>query len=205
MESTCSTCSKTDIAESEASYRQNLRAYVRGLWSGVFSELDFIDGTFYAIQREFPLAWAEGAAACGIRPAEYSDEEKAALKAAIDNELIFTIRFANDIHNANKAAGGKLAPLFQRVELWVTRRNQLVIQARTTACANVKLMWMLGPTERHCGSCSKLNGKVKRGDDWRKANILPGSRDLECRGYHCLCQLVRTDAPLSRGPLPKIP
>ena len=60
----------------------------------------------------------------------------------------------------------------------------------------------------NCSSCLKLSGKVKRMSFWNSHGILPrvaGADYLICRGYKCACSLELTDAPLSKGSLPRLP
>lgn len=92
-----------------------------------------------------------------------------------------------------------------RLPMWINRYREVRTQAQTMACSDQKLMWVLGPSENHCPSCSKLAGKVKRGSVWRAAGIQPRIFDLACHGFNCLCELVPTNEPSSRGPLPRLP
>jgi hypothetical protein len=98
----------------------------------------------------------------------------------------------------------RLRTASSRLPMWINRYTEVVNTAKTMACANQKLMWTLGPTE-HCSSCLKLEGKVKRGKFWQESGVLPQSRQLECGGFRCQCSLQPTDAPLSRGSLPRLP
>jgi hypothetical protein len=81
-------------------------------------------------------------------------------------------------------------------------------KAKVMACADTKLEWVQGPSEEGCGSCSRLNGKVKRASYWNRVNVLPrvhGAPYLACNGFRCQCELKETNKPLSKGPLPRLP
>lgn len=181
-------------------FARNVRAAVRGLWSGVMDYYDFFDAMASAVRYGITNAWNDGAAECGILPNELSPEEQMARQSMITGQMGYINGFASAIEQNSKANGGLLGPLLTRGEMWSNRYNDAKNQARTMACADKKLKWTLGPTE-HCKDCARLAGKVKRGSQW---TIRPQSPELECGGFRCQCQLVPTDEPMSKGPLPKI-
>ena len=189
-----------------AQFRVSIRAAVRGLWSGKWDGDDFLADMVSVIDRGFTGAWRAGAAECGINPIDYSPEEKAALQTVILGQYPHLVNFMLAIEAGSKANGGKLMPLMRRAEMWIGRYNEVLSQARTMACGDEKLTWTLGPTE-HCISCAKLSGKTKRATYWQKVRaigVYPKSPSLECKGFKCQCQLLRSEAPVSKGPLPSI-
>lgn len=186
-------------------YRKSLRDAVRGLWGGVLDRDQFYDAMIATIQRRLPQAWYDGSKDCGILPADLSPEERNALRQAMVNEMSFVLKFADDIMAGSKARGGKLKPLLIRVEMWTNRYRDVVNRAKQMACADQKLVWVLNPTKENCNSCIKLNGKVKRASQWKRAGIRPQHPDLECGGWRCGCELIVTDERLSMGPLPRLP
>lgn len=189
--------------KSLSSFRTSVRGNVRALWNGTFGRFDFIDGMRATIELGFRQAWAEGAAQCGISLDELSNEEREKLESMTNSQFLWLSGFADDVIEKNKASGNLLQPLFNRANMWVNRYNEVRNQARVMACGNKKLVWRLGPTEEHCSTCSKMNGKVKRAIQWAASPIKPQSPSLECRGFNCRCTLEPTDEPLSKGPLPK--
>jgi hypothetical protein len=192
--------------KSVKSYRRDLRAVVRGLWSGILTFDQAADSMDIAIERNLTQAWNQGARECGIRPDELSEDELDALQERITDELVNLSGFLLVIQEKSKANGGKLAPLFRRVELWVNRFPDIQNQAKTMACADEKLIWVLGRVEKHCRTCLKLAGKVKRASFWLRSGIRPQNPPnefLECGGWRCDCRLSKTDKPVSKGPLPR--
>lgn len=187
-------------------YRTALRSVTRGYWSGVIDLNQFFDEMRTAMNRRLTQAWDEGAAECGIKPDEYTIEEQLALGNAISKELSNLPDFALRI-DQNKVNEGKLAPLLDRAgTLWGNRYNDLKNRAKVLACKDQKLEWIIGPTEEHCPSCSRLNGKVKRGSVWQSSGVQPQNPPngrLQCGGWNCLCELRQTDRAVSRGPLPR--
>jgi HK97 family phage portal protein len=51
--------------------------------------------------------------------------------------------------------------------------------------------WVYGPTE-HCDDCQRLNGQRHRMKDWTRRRLLPKADTLECKGFNCKCNLVRS-------------
>lgn len=196
------------LAETIDTYRRMIRSAVRGYWNGSLTYSDFFDAMISNIEIGITQAWVEGAKECGIAVGELTDEEQTELRRAKNYERLWIGGFADAIEAGSKANKGKLAPLYSRAEIWIGRYEGVVSKARTMACADRKLEWVLGPTDKSCGSCQKLAGKVKRGSYWYEKGILPRVHDapyLECKGFRCLCQLLPTDKPMSKGPLPSLP
>ncbi len=190
---------------SESAYRNALRGAVRGYWSGLFSFDEFYTMMLDVIEIGLRNAWYEGAALCFIEIDDLTEEELAAMKAAIIDETQFIDSFADAIEAGSKKNKGKLAPLLNRVESWVVRYKDVMNRAKIKACADQKLIWVLGATEEHCSSCLKITGKVKRGSTWDESEWRPQSHDLECGGWNCDCNLEPTQLPLSKGKLPSFP
>jgi len=51
--------------------------------------------------------------------------------------------------------------------------------------------WVYGATE-HCDDCQRLNGQRHRMKDWTRRRLLPKADTLECKGFNCKCNLVRS-------------
>jgi len=191
-------------------YRNGLRSAVRGLWSGALDYFDAWEFVLSAIDAGFRRAWRAGAAECGISEGEYTSDEKIALEQAIRDELQYVDGLLEAVQEGSREAGGKLEPLYTRVELWVKRYNDVENRAKTMACADQKLRWDLGAAE-HCPSCLKLAGKVRRASQWQRMDIRPQHpTKLKCMlsaggPSVCQCKFSVTDERASSGPLPKLP
>jgi len=189
-----------------AGYQLNLRAAAYGLWSG---KLDFdaaFGQVFDAIDRGLPQAWAEGAAACGIRPEEYTPDERTALAQAIASEKNHVFGLLDWVEQNSKENGGHRSTAYSRLDIWINRYRDIVNKAKTMACGDQKMRWTLGAAE-HCSTCLKLNGKVKRGTYWQ-SHVMPQNPPnglLECGGWNCACTLQPTEDRASPGPLPSLP
>lgn len=187
-------------------YRRNIRTVIRGLWSGVLDFDQAFESMTITVERRLTEAWEGGARECDISPDELSSDEKIALTRRINGETGQIVGFLEAIEENDRANGGKLTPLFSRVDLWVNRYKDVFNQAMEMACEDQKLIWQLGATEEHCRTCPRLHGKVKRASFWQKSGIhpqRPPNNMLECGGWKCLCTLERTNSPISKGPLPR--
>lgn len=185
----------------EQTFRTDLRYIVRGLWQSVISQDQFESQMSKIIEDEISKAWAEGASECGIAPDEYEESEQLLLKAFIVEQQSYIQGFADAISENNKKKDGDIFPLFERAKLWLNRYGEARNQSKALACADTKYEWRINAhCKEHCSSCTRLNGKVKRGSYWAKT-IMPRSRDLECGGFRCCCDLVPTDKPISKGRL----
>lgn len=194
---------------SEIEYRAEIRSAVRGLWVGALDYFQSWDAIDIAIHRQIPKAYHEGAKQCGIEPSELTPTEKSTLQQIIAREIQYIDRLLIAVEENSKVNGGKLSPLFSRVNLWVGRYRDAKSQAAVSACGDQKFKWMLNPAE-HCGSCKKLAGKIKRGSYWQMMGIYPQCGLLECvisaGGIPvCKCTLEPTNEPASKGPLPNLP
>lgn len=199
-----------ELASGEESYRNSLRSAVRGLWNGSFDYDMFVDAMIAAIRMFLPRAWYEGAESVGVKPADMSPEEKVALEQAVQAETNYIDGFAQSVEQ-NRETKGKLAPLFNRIELWMKRYNDLRNRAKIMAGGDQKLRWDLHPEKEHCRSCLKLSGQVRRASYWKRVDVRPQHpTKLECmisaKGVSvCGCEFQPTDEPCSRGPLPNLP
>lgn len=186
---------------SEANYKKQIRAAVRGLWTGAFTFEDFDEIMKGTIRRGMTQAWIEGAKPCGITLEDLSDAESLALAQIISSQFDYIDGFRDFVDANSKVNKGKLGQGLARAELWINRYGEARNQAKAMACSDRKLKWQINAKCReHCKSCTRLNGKVKRGSYWQKT-IMPRSKNLECGGWRCCCELIPTDDPISKGKL----
>lgn len=188
--------------KSVKTYRRDIRSIVRGLWSNVIGFDQAFESFQSTITRHFTQAWHAGAKECSISPDELSQSELDSLREQIIEETQFISGFLEAIEANSKPNGGKIAPLFGRVELWVNKWDAVFELAQSMACADQKAVWILGRTEKHCVSCSGFNGRVYRFSTWHANDALPRSSRLACNGFRCDCRLEQTDRPLNKGRFP---
>jgi hypothetical protein len=188
-------------------FRRNLRASVRGLWTGALTKAQALRTFRAAIERGIDQAWNEGAQECGIQPNELTVDELTARDEFIFEQNDLAPNFIDVVAANSKANGGQLQPLMQRNEMWVNQYESAKQQSTALACKNEKRKWILGPVEKSCRTCPRLAGQVRRLSFWNN-NVLPRNAPnskIECGGYNCQCRLIKTNEPITRGPLPKLP
>ena len=190
------------------SYRAGIRAATRGLWTGALDWFQCYDALYTTITYGLASAFHQGMKQYGITPDDYTEEEKDTLREFIISQVGYIAGFVDAVERGSKANGGKLGTLMRRAELWANRWHEINQIAIAFAVRNGKLKWVVDFSKENCASCLKLNGKVKRATYWLTNGILPrvaGAPYLDCKGYKCGCELVPTDEPCSKGPLPGLP
>ena len=190
-------------------YRAELRAAVRGLWSGAIDEFDCWQMFEVAIRRSFTKAYNDGAAEAGVNPIELTGNERAERMSRTAGEMRFIDGFINAIIVGSKERGGKLSPLFNRIELWVARYKEMYNLGLSTSKDDPKYRWVYNPEKEHCTDCERLAGQVRRLSTWKAHDLRPQSPRLACmrsaRGVTvCGCRFESTDEPCTRGPLPRV-
>lgn len=191
------------IVKSLEDYRRSLRALARGYYNGDYDRFTFVDDMVSAIGRNFTQAWNRGISSCGITPAEMTEDEQKALESRINSELVYVLGFADAVDAAREKEEA-ITTLFSRLELWVSRYNEVQDYAKITVCKDKKFRWVYDPIKEHCDDCSKLNGRVYRGSIWAKYGIYPKSRSLGCGGWQCGCRFEETTDPVTKGRPPRL-
>lgn len=194
-----------DHTKSISDFRLSIRAAVRGLWNGEFTAFTFVDSMRAAIERNLRKAWNEGAADCGIQADELSDKEISAREELINSQFSYLIGFARDIEENSRASKGLLGPHLDRAERWIAQYDKAFRNGKAMACGDRKARFVLGPTEKHCRTCSGLNGRVYRYSTWVANNAVPPrNARFECGGAsRCDCRLEDTTEPITKGSFPK--
>lgn len=188
----------------EVDYARALRALVRGLWRGVVSEFDFVDGFYTAIRREYRKAFEAGVEDGGDTFDNLSDKQKQRLEVLINGELAHVPAFKDAIVEADQAKGGNLDPLISRVPSWVSRLSGIRAVGKLVALGDKRQKWVYQEGKEHCQDCRNLNGRIYKASTWERWNIYPQSARLECYGTYCGCGFEDTDEPITRGRPPRL-
>ena len=192
------------VANADARFETAIRAGVRGLWNGALTFEQARNQLGRAVITGFTRAFHAGLEDVGIMPSEMTVEETEALNAMISQSISRIEQFLRDVDERDRASGAKLGPHLSRADIWINRYDEVQNLARQMAGEDEKLKWVVDPFKEHCVDCLKLDGKVKRASQWRDYGIRPRAQSLACGGWRCGCELVPTDDPLSKGPLPSI-
>lgn len=194
-----------DVTKTVAYFQRVLNRAVLDFYRDTITAGDFIDTMIRLIEDQFRRAWNEGARAVGYDPNDMTFEDDFELLKRVEREKEYILGFAGDIENA-RLNGTPVGPLQARVPMWANRYNEIVSYSQTYFAKLERFEWVLGPTE-HCDSCLTLAGTVATGQQWldaRGAGIYPQSRQLQCGGYRCQCELRQTSKPLTAGDIPVI-
>lgn len=190
-----------------AYYERVLRGAVLNFYRGSIGSGEFIGIMIDLIEGQFRRAWNEGMRAVGLEPTtDMLPEWELTLKKRINQEFEHVLDFAQAVQDA-KDKQTPIDLLYSRVYLWANRYNEVMALAQTTCGGKVKLQWILGATERHCSTCSRLNGVVAYSFEWEAAGLHPQGAPnprLECGGWRCDCRLVPTRRYRTRGGIPPV-
>ncbi|GAG32062.1 unnamed protein product, partial [marine sediment metagenome] len=104
--------------KSATTFAKGIRDAVRGMWLGVFDYLAFVNAMTSAIWRGYESAWAEGAAQCGMSPADRTTAEQRRLEQIVNQDLGYVPGLADFITQNSKANEGKLGKSLARAEMW---------------------------------------------------------------------------------------
>lgn len=159
---------------------------------------DFIDIMASLVQGQLTRAYHEGVMEAGLSVDEMTPEMEKELEEFILSEYDYVDQFYRDIVDA-RVDGAPVDALISRASLWANRYNDVKNAAMRTVTLvkGGKLIWLLGATEEHCGTCNALNGKVAFAKEWEIAGLHPQTPPnplLECEGWRCGCTLTPTDA-----------
>ena len=127
---------------------------------------------------------------------ELTDDEWEALAEHVSAAQDSAETFAEDIYMGRYGGkyaeeGDEGADLDNRVYLWGAAGATVLVLGRVHRRDDPYLQWQLGFTEEHCSDCAGADGMVMTASEWRRSGLpLPKSRDLECAGYYCDCDLV---------------
>lgn len=192
------------FSKSVASYRNRMREFGRGFWSGLMDSRRFIDGVQSAVETEYSSAFRQGLAREGITWEDLSDSEREILDAKIVEEQQYIAGLAQYIDENSRANKGKLASVLSRVELWASRYDGIFDLGVLVGAKDKKKMWKYDESKEHCVDCLRLNGLVYRASTWLRYGIIPRSALLACFGIFCGCSFVDTDEPVRKGRPPTL-
>jgi len=185
-------------------YRAALRTNFYAVWRGISDEADFTDNMFLAIDKFLTLAFEEGAAECGINPDEMLPEERMELTYSISDNVTRVPALYEWLRQRTKADKAKLGDVMKRMELWLNSYNRVKSRAKSLACKDKKLKWVLDPRKESCRDCLNLNGRVYRGSVWARYDLYPQKLELACGGFQCGCVFSPTAEPVTKGRPPRI-
>lgn len=191
------------VTKERSGYKISLYSAAQRLWEGRITSSRFRSDVTTAIQSNFTDAWVAGAKQCGIQADELTDEEQAALSEEIYVNISAIDGLAEFITDNSKESGSTFGTITSRLSMWVNSYDRVSEIAKSYACSDQKMVWVLGVTEQHCKDCLRFGGRIYRMSMWNKIGVLPKSMQLACHGYRCQCKLVPTTKAMTKGRPPK--
>jgi len=125
---------------------------------------------------------------------ETEDEDESWLTGRIAQEMDFVGGLFQGLREKRGAEGLDVGEeSLARAEGYAATLDAVYQEGKLRGAKNKMLTWNLGATEKHCVTCSKLDGQRHGAKWWVRKGYKPrepGSQTLECRGYECDCSLV---------------
>lgn len=200
---------KVEAVKTVAEYTSRLwRACERLFLSG--NDGNFIASVIRTVDQQLTKAWYEGAEAVGVMPEDMTADDMQILTTIIDNEAEYVYGLSSDILAARAAemTSEEFAAKFVgRIEIWAGRYPETQSRAKMHFGGKTRLIWQLGATEKHCVTCSQLNGIIAFAEEWEQSGVqpqAPPNAALECGGWRCDCSLNPTDKRRSPNALTRI-
>lgn len=138
------------------------------------------------LSRSGRQALLEGLRRGGVDVDVLDEDEQAALTEWLAEQETYVQNLRSEIYTERR----QMDPVY-RAHLWANKSLDPAYQLGLLhADANQLEEWVLGRTEKHCRDCLRLNGQRHRRKHWHAKGLLPGSSNLECKGFNCGCKLV---------------
>gem|GEM_PF-2095882 len=133
-------------------------------------------------------AYRDGLIDGGIEDGDMDTEDFQAVDAIIAQQSAYVTNFADKVFKE----GLSDAMAYGKPEMWFNKSLYPMYEAGlASADKNGLYEWVLGNAE-HCRTCLALNGQKHRMKEYVKRGLVPKSDKLECKGFKCACNLVRT-------------
>lgn len=141
-----------------------------------------------AFGAAFEAGWVEGG---GDLP--FDGEALTWFNARLDQEISFIEQLFDEVRDLKKD------PEFDYLEFSASKADSyantlagVYNQAALMVGNNRMVTWVLGNTEKHCKTCSKLDGQSHRISWFMDRGYIPHTpgASMDCGGYNCDCRLV---------------
>ena len=161
----------------------------------------YMSGTGYAPGPRLSLSTALSRAYLETLDAAYQegggelpvDEDTAAwARGVIDAQFGFIDQLFEDMRQLRKGETDPTAFANARADGYASALDGFAVEAQMRGSKNIVLTWRLGETEKHCATCSELNGQRHKISWYIDRDYIPRKSgcSLECGGWNCDCSLV---------------
>lgn len=122
--------------------------------------------------------------------AEPDADEQAEIDTLIREQRQYVNSLLSTLYSDEDSVTAAMAE--QKPAMWFNKSiYPIYTLALGLADRNGMYEWVYGATE-HCDDCQRLNGQRHRMKDWTRRRLLPKAQTLECKGFNCKCNLVRS-------------
>lgn len=141
------------------------------------------------ITRFGRAAYSDGLAMGGVEMADASDDDLAAIASIARDQSQYVTAFLNKVYSED-GISADLAGL-KSEQWWNKSISPFYNAGMMSSDRNGMYEWEYGATE-HCDDCQRLNGQRHRLRDWMREGWIPKSSKLQCKGYNCKCQWIKS-------------
>lgn len=135
-------------------------------------------------------AYKDGLEFNGVVGEDLSSADLSAITDWLAETSEYVTNFADDVFDG----GVSEAQIRTHVDMWANKSLRDIFNRGVLAAdADAMMQWHYDPAKEHCDSCKKLHGQIHRMSAWVSRDLVPGSSELECKGFFCGCELRRTN------------
>jgi hypothetical protein len=177
------------MTQSITLYRESLAMIAQDIYNSNTNLKDARSSMRGLITDTAPMMFEDGFNRGGATIDEMDDVERAFLQDWISTQKSFVNGFIDYCISEGLDRSRGQSGIKDRISMWVAAAQAMENQAYAFAQENQMGEWRLGKTERHCGTCSKLDGQKHRLKWFTSRNYIPRSpgADLDCGGWRCDC------------------
>ena len=191
----------------QSAYKDGIYAAAQGYWKEGLRG-NFVSRMNMTIKFGLQSAFEQGADDVGVSPDEFEQADKDLIASIIDEEKSHVADLLTFLDGLANDRNAKLSDADYRLNMWANRFQDVLSQARVNFGGKQRMEWKLGEAEKHCHTgdndkpgigCANLSGIVLFAAEWDKLGIKPQSRQTNCQGYNCTCEIVPTDRRRTRN------
>lgn len=134
-------------------------------------------------------AYKDGMAQGGVYVDALDPEDATASATVFVEQARYINGLADDVFKTKTVTANNA---YSRAQMWGKSLQAFNDAGLLSADRNGMYRWDRGLTSDSCPTCLRMAGQVHRFGTWKARGILPKSSTLKCKGFRCLCQLVRT-------------
>lgn len=173
-------------------------ALLRGIEGTSEAEELLIDAALLILENDSPEARETGLIV--LTDQEILDEaldEEAQAELEEEIAVALTSTLAADIYAGvyDENAQG----LLSRLAMWGITAFGLFNLGKIIGRPDQRFRWIWDPAKEHCEDCTRLNGQIHTGSEWRRSGWRPQRSNLACTGHHCGCDFIPTSVAVSGG------